>query len=282
MIKNLFFYEKWYSNGIVKVKDLTYESKRWLTYNELISKLGFRCNYIQYRGIIHAISKIWPLTNALMITETTQCANSKISSSKMYWDMIEKIQKDPSCVKSWKDKYSICFTKKQWKKIFSMPRLLTYDLKLVELQWKIINRVYATDSYVSNFEQNVSKCCKYCNVQNNLIHWFVECQKLKLFWDHFYNWININFRISVKPDKKCILFGNLEPETFELNFSLLHAKLYIHRVWLNNQGTENHYFSFISFLKKLKYAVCIEFEIAANRNDIETYKKKFTRIEECL
>lgn len=139
--KKSVFYEKWYSNGIFKVKDLTYESKRWLTYNELISKLGFRCNYIQYRGIIHAISNIWSLTNAPIITEMTQCANSKISSSKMYWDMIEKIQKDPSCVKSWKDKYSICFTKKQWKKIFSMLRLLTYDLKLVELQWKIINRV---------------------------------------------------------------------------------------------------------------------------------------------
>ena len=272
------FYEKWYSNGIVKVKDLTYESKRWLTYDELISKLGFRCNYMQFRGIMHAISNKWSLTNTPIITDTTPCA----SSSKMYWDIIEIIRKDPSCMKSWKDKYSIFFTKKQWTKIFNMPRLLTFDLRLVELQWKIINRVYATDSYVSNFEQNVSKNCKYCQVQNNLIHWFVECQKLKLFWDHFFNWIKVNFGISMKPNTKCILFGNLEAESFELNFSLLHAKLYIHRVWLQYQGTENHYFSFISFLKKIKYAVCIEFEIAANRNDIQTFNKKFTRIEQCL
>ena len=86
----------------------------------------------------------------------------------------------------------------------------------------------------------------------------------------------------MKPNTKCILFGNLEAESFELNFSLLHAKLYSHRVWLQYQGTENHYFSFISFLKKIKYAVCIEFEIAANRNDIQTFNKKFTRIEQCL
>jgi len=204
------------------------------------------------------------------------------SSSSMYWDIIGLIFKEPSCIKSWQQIYAINFNKDQWKKIFTLPRSLTLDSKLIEMQLKIIHRIYATDSYVSNFAKDVSKLCQYCNIQNNIFHWFSECQKLETFWKHFDNWINSELGLSIKPDVKCIVFGYVEKECFELNFSLLHAKMYIHKTWLQYQKTSNHYFSFISFLIKLKYAVCIEREIDSKRKDIESFSKKFHLFEEIL
>ena len=77
---------------------------------------------------------------------------------------------------------NVNITKDQWKKIFTQPRSLTLDSKLIEMQLKIIHRVY-----VRNFAKDVTKLCQYCNIQNNIFHWFSECQKKETFWKHFDN-----------------------------------------------------------------------------------------------
>ena len=61
----------------------------------------------------------------------------------------------------------------------------------MEFQFKIIHRVYASDSYVSNFDNSVNKNCQDCAVVNNIPHQFVDCIKVKMFWEHLKHWLGV-------------------------------------------------------------------------------------------
>ena len=45
----------------------------------------------------------------------------------------------------------------EWENMFTLSKLLTSNTTLIEFQFKIIYTVYARDSYVSKFENTVSK-----------------------------------------------------------------------------------------------------------------------------
>ena len=123
------------------------------------------------------------------------------------------------------------------------------------MQTKIIHRIYATDSYVSNFDDTVSATCKYCYLTKNIIHWFSLCCKLESFWKLFEMWLSKNLDIYVILNPAQIIFGYLEPDNFIVNYCILHAKQYIHKKHLSYQGTTLWVFSFTDILEKLKYAL---------------------------
>ena len=54
------------------------------------------------------------------------------------------------------------------------------------MQLKIAHKIYATDSFVSNFDDSVTKECKTCNVKNNIIHLFLKVDKREIFFSWFF------------------------------------------------------------------------------------------------
>ena len=68
-----------------------------------------------------------------------------------------------------------------------LSKSLTNDTKVIEFQFKIIHRVYASDSYVSNFDNTVNKVCILCNVDSNNPQLYVDCIKVQFFLDQFKN-----------------------------------------------------------------------------------------------
>ena len=57
--------------------------------------------------------------------------------------------------------------------------------KVKEIQLKILHRVYSIDSYVSKFQKEISEMCRFCSVKNDILHWFVLCDKVKPFWQQY-------------------------------------------------------------------------------------------------
>ena len=90
-----------------------------------------------------------------------------LKSKQVYWFLNTQMIDQPSCINKWFNKYLIEFSPAQWKKIFTLSRSLTNNTKLIEFQFKIIHRVYASDSYVSNFDNTVNRVCILCHVDNN-------------------------------------------------------------------------------------------------------------------
>ena len=134
----------------------------------------------------------------------------------------------PSCIESWFEKYFIDFSDTKWKTVFTLARNLTKDTKLIILQFKILHRVYASKSYVSNFDPTVNKDCQICNVENNVVHFFTTCTLVKRFWILVNEWLstleNVNTPLSVAN----IIFGIHSITSFNVNFVKLHAKWFIH------------------------------------------------------
>ena len=200
----------------------------------------------------------------------------------MYWLLVKSISKKLSCIKAWHSKYQIKFSDKTWEYIFNLPFTLTQDTKLLELQSKIVHRTYATDSFVSHFDNNVCINCQYCNVKNNIIHWFVSCTKVDAFWKLFTRWFNVNMDTDYISDVNTILFGNCEPNSTCINLCVLIAKMFIRKVYIQCQGTSSHYFSLPVYLNVLKSALCVQRYIATRNNKLQSYEDLYLSLESVL
>ena len=147
------------------------------------------------------------------------------------------------------------------------------------MQFKIIHKIYASDSFVSIFDNTVNKNCSQCDIKNNIIHMFVECSLLKDFLALLEKWLKCNFQKECKLDFKTILFGDLNKDSFILNYCLLIAKWYIHQTRQMQKENQKLYFSFTSYLEKLKLSVIVERQIAVDKLSIPEFELKFHELE---
>ena len=80
-----------------------------------------------------------------------------LRSKEIYWILNTEQTTTPTCQQKWFEKYYIDYSDTKWSNIFILTKSLTLNTKLIEFQFKIIHRVFATDSYVSNFDMSVSR-----------------------------------------------------------------------------------------------------------------------------
>ena len=155
-------------HGIIFVKDIIkLNTGSFLSYAELLSKYGNCITQYDYICLRDAIPLNWrdklrrtPLTPVDPLQETLYCKLNfneikpikLVRSKNFYMYLISQQTVEPTCKKSWFEKYFIDFSDIEWRNIFTLARKLTCDTKLLVMQFKIIHRVYATPSYVSNFD----------------------------------------------------------------------------------------------------------------------------------
>ena len=63
-------------------------------------------------------------------------------------------------------------------KILTLTKKLTMCSRIQEMQFKIIHKIYASDGFISNFDNTIKKNFSECYTKNNVIHMFVECGML--------------------------------------------------------------------------------------------------------
>ena len=129
--------------------------------------------------------------------------------------------------------------------------------KVIELQSKIIHQVYASNSYVSNYDPSVMKLCRLCQVYDKIPHTFVYCIKVNVFWRDIQIWLgdvtgNQNLQISTSD----IIFGILNRSCFNVNFCIIYANWFIHR-----HKSEEH-ISVDDFKSYLKGVLIVDKQIA--------------------
>ena len=148
--------------------------------------------------------------------------------------------------------------------------------KLIEFQFKIMHWLYATNSYVSNFDNSVNKICQICNVEDNIVHLFVDCKRVKQFWLEFKKFITACLHNTISLTTIEIIFGKFGLKYTAVNFCILHAKWFIH---LNK---DKKLISFQSFKSYLRNIFIIEKEIYTNRKKIKTFSKWYGSYVEWL
>ena len=287
--KKSIFKKKMYENGVVFLNDILDDANKLLNYAAFTMKFGNCISEYDYMCLRDAIPHEWRNTlttnthlqlipDLEMVHITLGENNLKpvlfTKSKHIYWLLYNQNITTPTCKQSWFEKHFVAFNDKTWKNIYTLAKYLTQDTKLVEFQFKIIHRVYATDSYVAKFDETVNETCIKCDQINNIPHFFVDCIKVQQFWLDFKGWIN-NIEGKIIDLKTIdIIFGIIQTCTFRINFLLLHAKWWIH---VNREQKQNILFlPFLSYIKKIMY---IEKQIALGRQSLTLYNLRFNVID---
>ena len=288
------WYSGWYEKGVVFMSDIINETGKFLKWNEVQQKFSLSGNELQYISLLDAVPKRWrdmlkkgitgkhpaielPHVNLLDRKVTTDVLTSK----QCYNELIKRIKQKPTCIQTWANDHGFGMNKDTWQDIFLLPFSITKETKLREFQLKIIHRVYATDSYVANFCDTVSKECQLCHTKNDIPHFFYRCAKAQHFWSQFVRWFQ-----QISPTEMLtvtdVLFGKPGKNNDALNYCIMQAKWYLHieRKSAADYGTYQPFF--LKYLCNLKQKLLVEKQIATRTQCLNKYLYKFARIEEIL
>ena len=203
-----------------------------------------------------------------------------VQSSDIYWHILSKNKNRPTCITSWNNILKVDTNDQKWKEIFMLPLISVKEIRIRELQLKIIHRFYASQNKVSRWDDTVSNICKLCDVGiADIVHTFAECVIISNFWKFLTQWINdcTHGTLSLKTEQ--ILFGitPFKQTNHMINHCILHAKYFIHlENMLQREPTLKNFKNFY------KHKLDIERETYTIQNKIQAFFTCFNQIHNSL
>ena len=85
------------------------------------------------------------------------------------------------------------------------------EVNLKDFQYKINNRILTTNSFLYKINKIDSNRCSFCKQTiESIKHLFVDCPKVKEFWNTLKNWLQVNGNINLSiTDKISYLLGHM-------------------------------------------------------------------------
>ena len=121
------------------------------------------------------------------------------------------------------------------------------EVTLKDFQFKINNKILVTKTFLHQIRKVEDNLCSYCKREpETILHLFVECDKVKEFWQSLRIWLMQNVNISINLDKKGILFS-YQGKCILKNYIMVVAKHYIYKNKFSAKQLNIN--SFISMLK---------------------------------
>lgn len=284
IVENLMLWKPlWHSKGISSVHHLLNLNGCFLTYEEFNVKYNVKSSFIEYAGILAAIPHDWKnvikkATHDLIVINITRGAKIEQCTSKyMYLDLVSLVRKAPTCINSWNKQYLISLNDVDWKKIFMLPWNTISNHKIIEFQYKIIHKVFASNSHVNRFDKSVSEKCVLCNVKDNTVHFFFECIKAVNFWKDFQIWIGKISDVKVLSLVD-VLFGLFETNNKLANFSILHAKWFMFREHQSARSLDCYVPQISHFINYLKNTLIVEEACFELKGQVNKFNDIFVKI----
>ncbi len=293
---NYVFYPEMLTKNILSIHDLLNKNGHFFSYTSFCAKNGAILNPFQYMSLIDAIPLRWRsmlkqqnIPQAINISEeplycsleNNEINIHKLKSNYVYWHIIKKMQRKPTCIESWNKRLNITLDTTNWKSIFCLPHQCTNNLEIKDLQIKIIHRFYASQSLISKWDKETSNICKLCNTKDaNILHTFYECQHSTDFWTDMQGWINEHDPFQDISFNKITVILGIVPYTFRthcINHMILHAKHFIHV-----QRTYNKRPKRTNFLNSYKYTLITEKELFTLKGQSSMFQNLFGKIFQYL
>ena len=194
---------------------------------------------------------------------------SNKGSKDFYNLMIKKHQVEPISHRKWESIYDI--GSQEWEKIHELPFKTCIDTKLRWFQYRIVNRILATKSFLYKINLVNSPLCNFCNNDIETIeHVFVQCPRSKVFFQELKVYIQEKTEMLVHFSDKDILFGFLNTNDKLYNTIMLLAKRFIYISRL-----KNHPLTFELFIPYIKNLYLVEKYIFFNNCDYAIFFKRW-------
>ena len=236
------FLKEFYKCGIVYIKDMfvcetAQESFRlWvnkgLSPKYLLNWYGLRSAALsQYRHMCNHRLKFQEVEGNVPSEITTNNPTVEIQSklkAKNYYFMIRKSNIDQLPISSKKLMYDFALHgREDLKTYFVLTYKTTKDLKLRDLQYRILTFIYNTNELLRKKKLREKGNCDFCEEEmQTLYHLFFECPHVKAFWEDVENYIYRQEKRRIDLDKKTVILGSLE---LHINYKVLVGKLCIHK-----------------------------------------------------
>ena len=194
-----------------------------------------------YFGIITSIPRQWKLivSENNEVVRLTSCQmlsfmNNNCEVTKYFYNklikMLIKDKYNTSAIK-WQEKLNTIFTEENWYEIYSIPRSITDDTKLINFHFKLVHRIIYTNDRLFKCKIVTSDLCTFCEQEKETIeHLFLLCPYTKLFWNSVSRYIELKTHVVFDLSPTSILLGitNVNDLYTELNFISLTCKYYIY------------------------------------------------------
>lgn len=210
---------RWQNKGVMFVSDLFDVEGKIYKYEDFKSTYNIKTNFLEYEGICRSVTTtikkntifagqicsielpFRPFHFDVLFKEKKGCKTFyKILTSDKVTDNKEKRQK-------WEQVLRTTITEEKWRQVNKSAFDTLIESKLTWFQFRINNRILATNSFLARIHIRNNNLCTFCELEEeSLSHLFIECRHVKIIWTRFCIWIRekCNFEISLKKEH-CIL-----------------------------------------------------------------------------
>ena len=258
-----------------------------MSHENLSQKYDIKCTFLHLLQIRHSIPKDWLhllYTGTKIYPEHTgprlYCGAlskdiSKMKCKEFYWAIVDKIDIEPKCIKKWTEVFPKFETVEAdvWSRIFKMAFHVSCETRLQSFQYRLIHRIIPCNRWLNKITIKDSDICNYCDESDDLLHFFIYCNRVHTFWVSLFKWWNRTSDIVINDEEnivECILFGYPGHTDIVnvLNFVTLHAKYHI---YIQRLCQDNH-IDFYDFLLILKYKLKMKKHSLENNNNLNAFE----------
>ena len=268
------FYNDWYHAGIQHLSCLLdkYESP-FLTINGFKRKFNLKCKLLQYYSLLSAIPQQWKdnlkFPELEMNTASTPIIDN-LSCKENYDLLIRKENLPPPTADKRLKEHG--FDVNKIREIYSLPFRVTKEIKLAIFQYKVIQNILYTNNVLFKMKKTSSSFCPFCNnVDQTILHLFVDCPLALSFWSEFTHWYFLLCNKKLSLSKLEIMYGVLQPTCLTLNHLILMGKYFLYTCSLN--ARRYHFEDFIALVWE---KIVIGKHIATSSDKLNLFRQKLS------
>ena len=191
-------YATWSKAGILFIYDLFNCKGQFMNQKEIEDTYHIKINYLQFLGIKRLIvSKFGNLIISGCEKPELPCFPFHIKTllddkkgCRNIYDILNNSKLNTwKSQKRWKNE-NIMYNSKEWKAIYASPHTCTMDTKIVYFQYKVINRIVATNELLCKMGIKSNPLCSFGDGQvESIRHLFCSCPVVKQIWISLHNQI---------------------------------------------------------------------------------------------
>lgn len=286
---NTFYINEWYEKGIKYLQHIfDYRTKQFYSFENIKYLYDINTNdYLTYFQLLscipHEIKNKMNLETPENTTANTlkhKIMSSKTKPNKLLYSIQQKGEMNQHLQEKWiKHLHLNSINDIPWKSVYTKYIASTNDISLRSFQYKYINRIIPTNTFLYKCKLTQSNLCDFCqeNIETQE-HLFWECKISQDLWSQLMNLINQNITPLVL-DLKIISLGYNDKSQHSniVNFLILVMKFFISN--MKNRGIIP---TFAFFLNYIRLRETIERETALVYNRIHIHQKKWNLLNNYL
>ena len=267
------------SHGPLTIQDFFDNTGSCMAFDRFVQTQNVNLNFITYYGIITAIPNEWKRqisgqdTNNINInrpnnTDIRVLVNNSKICKYIYGKLIEQntTLSEIKGLQKWKE-YFNNLTDQEWLLAINNIYSITQQTELQSFQYKLLHFIVVSNEQLYKWGLVDSDICVWCDEEiETMVHIFIECEVVKIFWEHLKHWIYAKCSLLYHITNKELILGIQNKELYVLNKLYLYAKRFIYVTKCNKQ-----LLSINAFNIYLSKNLLLEREIALAKNNLAQF-----------